>query len=91
MAVHDLPAADRLPMLRAAAREGITGGRIYDARIAEAARAAGADAVRQSAAFSLRTPLRHPRRDARRNSSRRSKENLGSERRCRGRPAEDDC
>ena len=45
MAVHDLPAADRLPMLRAAARETIVGGRIYDAHIAEVARAAGAIVV----------------------------------------------
>jgi predicted nucleic acid-binding protein len=45
MAVHDLPAADRLPMLRAAARDVIAGGRIYDAHIAEVARASGADVV----------------------------------------------
>jgi len=45
MAVHDLPAADRLPMLRAAARDGVGGGRIYDAHIADIARAAGADVV----------------------------------------------
>src|SRR5213076_2973230 len=35
MAVHDLPATDRMPMLRAAARDAVTGGRIYDAHIAE--------------------------------------------------------
>jgi hypothetical protein len=40
MAVHALPPADRLPMLRAAARDGITGGRVYDTHIAEVARAA---------------------------------------------------
>ncbi len=45
MAVHDLPDADRLPMVRAAARDGTTGGRIYDAHIAEVARAAGASVV----------------------------------------------
>ena len=45
MAVHDLPAIDRLPMLRAAARETIVGGRIYDAHIAEVARAVRADVV----------------------------------------------
>jgi predicted nucleic acid-binding protein len=44
MAVHDLPAADRVPMLRAA-RDGIAGGRIYDAHIAEIARAVGASVV----------------------------------------------
>jgi predicted nucleic acid-binding protein len=45
MAVHDLPETDRLPMVRAAARDGTTGGRIYDAHIAEVARAAGASVV----------------------------------------------
>ena len=45
MAVHDLPAAERLPALRAAARDRIGGGRIYDAHIAEIARAAGAEVV----------------------------------------------
>jgi predicted nucleic acid-binding protein len=45
MAVHDLPASDRLPMIKVAARETIVGGRIYDAHIAEVARAAGATVV----------------------------------------------
>ena len=45
MSVHDLPAAGRLPMLQTAARDVIAGGRIYDAHIAEVARAAGATAV----------------------------------------------
>ena len=45
MAVHDLPAPERLPALRAAARDRIGGGRIYDAHIAEIARAAGAEVV----------------------------------------------
>ena len=45
MAVHDLPSQDRLPMLRAAVRDGTTGGRIYDAHIADIARAAGARVV----------------------------------------------
>jgi predicted nucleic acid-binding protein len=45
MAVHDLPQGDRLPMVRAAARDGTAGGRIYDAHIAEVARAAGASVV----------------------------------------------
>ncbi len=43
--IHDLPAAERLPMLRAAAHDAISGGRIYDAHIAEVARAAGASVV----------------------------------------------
>ena len=42
MSVHDLPPAHRFPALRAAARDQIGGGRIYDAHIAEIARAAGA-------------------------------------------------
>jgi len=45
MAVHDLPAPDRLAALRSAARDGVAGGRIYDAHIAEIARAAGAAVV----------------------------------------------
>ena len=45
MAVHDLPSGDRLAMLRAAARDALVGGRIYDAHIAEVARAAGATVV----------------------------------------------
>ena len=42
LAIEDLPAADRAPMLRAAAQDGTAGGRIYDVHIAEIARAAGA-------------------------------------------------
>jgi predicted nucleic acid-binding protein len=45
LSVHDLPPGDRLPLLRAAAADGITGGRIYDAHIAEVARAAGAHVI----------------------------------------------
>ena len=45
MAVHDLPAANRLPMLRAAAHDAVAGGRIYDSHIADVARAAGARVV----------------------------------------------
>src|SRR5687768_18137805 len=40
MAVHDLPPDFRLAMLRASARDGIAGGRVYDSHIAETARAA---------------------------------------------------
>jgi len=43
--VHDLPAANRLPMLQAAARDQIAGGRIYDTHIAETARAAAATVI----------------------------------------------
>ena len=45
LAVHDLPAADRLRLFHAAVEDGIAGGRIYDAHIAEIARAAGATVI----------------------------------------------
>jgi predicted nucleic acid-binding protein len=45
MNLHDLPAGDRVKFLRAAAHERTAGGRVYDAHIAEVARAAGADVV----------------------------------------------
>ena len=45
MEVHDLPSGERLPLLRAAAADGLGGGRIYDAHIAEVARAAGAQVI----------------------------------------------
>jgi predicted nucleic acid-binding protein len=44
-AVHDLPSAARVPMLQAAARDAIAGGRIYDTHIAETARAASATVI----------------------------------------------
>lgn len=45
MPVHDLPAGDRDMLLNAAAQDGTAGGRIYDAHIAEVARAAGAQVI----------------------------------------------
>ena len=45
LSVHDLPVSDRLAAVRAAAPDQIGGGRIYDAHIAEVARAAGAGVV----------------------------------------------
>jgi len=45
MSVHDLPVSDRIPLLQAAAHDGVSGGRIYDAHITEIARAAGAKVV----------------------------------------------
>ena len=45
LAVHELPAGDRQRLLQAAIEDGIAGGRIYDAHIAEVARAAGATVV----------------------------------------------
>ena len=43
--IHDLPSANRLPMLQAIGRDGVIGGRIYDAHIGEIARAANAAVV----------------------------------------------
>jgi predicted nucleic acid-binding protein len=45
MAVYDLPSEDRVVMLRAAVHDAIAGGRIYDAHIAEVARAARASVI----------------------------------------------
>lgn len=45
MTVRDLPAADRLPLLKLAAEDRTAGGRIYDAHIAETARATGAKVI----------------------------------------------
>jgi predicted nucleic acid-binding protein len=59
MAVHDLPAADRLPLLKSAARDGIIGGRIYDAHIADVARAAGASVVVTDNRKHFLSALRH--------------------------------
>lgn len=43
--VHDLPASDRRMFFSAAVQESVAGGRIYDAHIADIARAAGASVV----------------------------------------------
>ncbi len=59
MSVHDLPAADRLPMLKAAARDAVAGGRIYDAHIAEVARAVGASVVVTDNRRHFLSALRH--------------------------------
>lgn len=45
LSVHDLPSTDRMRLLQAAVEDGVAGGRIYDAHIAEVARAAGADVI----------------------------------------------
>jgi predicted nucleic acid-binding protein len=44
-AIHDLPTGDRLALVRTAVQDGVTGGRIHDAHIAEIARAAGATVI----------------------------------------------
>ena len=59
MAVHDLPAVDRLPMVKAAAKDGTAGGRIYDAHVAEVARAAGASVVITDNRRHFMASLRH--------------------------------
>ena len=43
--IRDLPSRSRAPLLRAAAAEGVAGGRVYDAHIGEIARVAGAAVV----------------------------------------------
>jgi predicted nucleic acid-binding protein len=45
MVVHDLPAGDRAAFLSSLVEDGIAGGRIYDAHIADVARAAGARVI----------------------------------------------
>jgi hypothetical protein len=45
LVVHDLPPGRRGDFLRASAQDAVTGGRIYDAHIAEVARAADADVI----------------------------------------------
>ena len=59
MSVHDLPAADRQPMLRFLAGDRISGGRIYDVNIAEVARAAGARVVVTDNRRHFLSALRH--------------------------------
>jgi predicted nucleic acid-binding protein len=45
MAVHDLPSSSRRPFLASLVQDAVAGGRIYDAHIAEVARAAGARVI----------------------------------------------
>jgi predicted nucleic acid-binding protein len=45
MTVHDLPGTDRERLFRAAVQDQTAGGRIYDAHIAEVARAAAAKVI----------------------------------------------
>jgi predicted nucleic acid-binding protein len=59
LAVHDLPSGDRATLLRDAVQDGITGGRIYDAHIAEIARAAGATVVVTDNRRHFLSSLRH--------------------------------
>lgn len=59
IAVQNLPDADRPAMLHAAARDLVAGGRIYDAHIAEVARAARADVIVTDNRRHFLTALRH--------------------------------
>jgi predicted nucleic acid-binding protein len=59
MVVHDLPPADRAALLRSAAQDGIAGGRIYDAHIAEIARAAGSTVIVTDNRRHFLSTLRH--------------------------------
>jgi len=59
LTVHDLPAADRRAFLAASGRDAMIGGRIYDAHIADVARAAAADVVITDNRRHFLTALRH--------------------------------
>jgi predicted nucleic acid-binding protein len=59
VAVHDLPPDDREGLFRSAAQDGTAGGRIYDAHIAEVARAAGAAVVVTDNRRHFLSALRH--------------------------------
>jgi predicted nucleic acid-binding protein len=59
LAVHDLPAPDRRPLLRLLADDRITGGRIYDVHIAEVARAVGAHTIVTDNRRHFLSALRH--------------------------------
>jgi predicted nucleic acid-binding protein len=59
LVIGDLPAGDRAEFLKAAAQEGIAGGRIYDAHIAEVARAAGAPVIVTDNRRHFMAALRH--------------------------------
>lgn len=59
IAVCDLPDADRTSLFATAAHEGIAGGRIYDAHIADVARAAGVTVIVTDNRRHFLTTLRH--------------------------------
>ncbi|HXW05627.1 MAG TPA: PIN domain-containing protein [Vicinamibacterales bacterium] len=59
LAVHDLPPGERRTFLRAAVRDQAAGGRVYDAHIAEVARAAGATVVVTDNRRHFMAALRH--------------------------------
>jgi predicted nucleic acid-binding protein len=59
LTIHDLPAADRVSFLRLMIADMVSGGRIYDAHIADIARAAGATVVVTDNRRHFLTALRH--------------------------------
>jgi predicted nucleic acid-binding protein len=59
LSVRDLPAAAHRTFLQILGAEGITGGRVYDAHIAEVARAAGATTIVTDNRRHFLTALRH--------------------------------
>ena len=59
MTVHDLPAGSRHGFLQTALQDGTAGGRIYDAHIAEVARAAGARVIVTDNRRHFMAALRH--------------------------------
>ena len=59
MTIHDLPAADRTELFRSAARDAIAGGRVYDAHIADVARAAKASVIVTDNRRHFMAALRH--------------------------------
>lgn len=59
MTVHDLPPGDRAALLESAVQDAIAGGRVYDAHIAEVARAAGASVIVTDNRRHFLTVLRH--------------------------------
>jgi predicted nucleic acid-binding protein len=59
LTVHDLPAGARKDLLETAVHDGIAGGRIYDAHIADVARLAGATTVVTDNRRHFMTAMRH--------------------------------
>ena len=59
MGVHDLPANERAGLFEAAAQDGTAGGRIYDAHIADVARAVGAQVIVTDNRRHFLSSLRH--------------------------------
>jgi predicted nucleic acid-binding protein len=59
LTVHDLPSADRVSFLRSMVADTVSGGRVYDAHIADVARSAGATVVVTDNRRHFLTALRH--------------------------------